>query len=240
MLPIIKNARHLVSRNASDLLLIGGVGCILTGGALAIRKTPEAVLILDKKKKAGKVEKVKAVAPLFIPAVGFTVIGIVQIVCSRNITKNKIAAITTAYTVTETAYKTYRDKVKEYVEPEQYEDIQREVATDLLKKNPLGDKEVIIQAKGESLIYDSMSGRYFKSSINDIDRAVNVLNKRMRSDMTINLNDLYNEIGLPIVKVGAEMGWSIDYDDIEIRYDSGIAEDGQPCIVLDYDVRPIR
>ena len=61
MSPIIKNARNLVSRNASDLLLIGGVGCILTGGALAIRKTPEAILILDKKKKASNIDKANLV-----------------------------------------------------------------------------------------------------------------------------------------------------------------------------------
>ena len=240
MKPIIKTVRHLISRNASDLLLFGGVTCIIGGGAWAIRQTPEATKILEEKKDKDKFEKVKAVAPLFIPAIGLTVLGITQIVYSRNITKNKLAAITTAYTVSETAYKTYRDKVKEMVEPEKYEDIQREVATEKLRQDPLGNKEVIIQAKGESLIYDEMSGRYFKGSINDIDRAVNILNRQMRSDMTITLNDFYNEIGLPIVKIGANMGWEIDHDDIEIKYDSGITEDSQPCIVLDYDVRPLR
>lgn len=240
MKPIYKTVRNLLSRNASDLLLAGGVGCILGGGVLAIRQTPKAVLILDKKKDESNIEKAKAVAPLFVPAVGLTIVGITQIVCSRNITKNKIAAITTAYTVSETAYKTYRDKVKEIVEPEKYEEIKREVATEKLRKDPLGNKEVIIGTKGDTLMYDSMSGRYFKSSINEIDRSINHLNKQMRNDTTIILNDLYNEIGLPIVKVGADMGWDIDKGYIEIRYDSGITEDDQPCIVLDYDVIPLR
>ena len=240
MLPIIKNARHLVSRNASDLLSIGGVGCILTGGVLAIRKTPEAVLILDRKKKESNLEKVKAVAPLFIPAVGFTVVGIVQIVCSRNITKNKITAITTAYTVTETAYKTYRDKVKEVVKPEQYEDIQREVAREKVRRDPVGNKEVVMTNKGDVLIYDSMSGRYFKGSMTEIERAANIINKNLMSEMTVQLNDFYVEIGLEAVKMGCEMGWSIDDSMLEVRFDSTIAESGEPCLVLDYDVVPIN
>lgn len=232
MLPIIKNARNLVSRNASDLLLIGGVGCILTGGALAIRKTPEAVLILDRKKKASKVDKAKAVAPLFIPAVGFTVVGIVQIVCSRNITKNKIAAITTAYTVTETAYKTYRDKVKEYVEPEQYEDIEREFVRETVKRNP-NNKETINISGNKVLIYDNSADRYFEGTLNEIEKAVNTLNKRLRNDMVITMNEFYSEIGLNPTKTGEYLGWKIDKDEIEIYTSSGIADDGRPYIMLE-------
>ena len=232
MLPIIKNARNLVSRNASDLLLIGGVGCILTGGALAIRKTPEAVLILDRKKKESNLEKVKAVAPLFIPAVGFTVVGIVQIVCSRNITKNKIAAITTAYTVTETAYKTYRDKVKEYVEPEQYEDIEREFVRETVKRNP-NNKETINISGNKVLIYDNSADRYFEGTLNEIEKAVNTLNKRLRNDMVITMNEFYSEIGLNPTKTGEYLGWKIDKDEIEIYTSSGIADDGRPYIMLE-------
>ena len=232
MLPIIKNARNLVSRNASDLLLIGGVGCILTGGALAIRKTPEAILILDKKKKASNIDKAKAVAPLFVPAIGFTVVGIVQIICSRNITKNKIAAITTAYTVTETAYKTYRDKVKEYVEPEQYEDIEREFVRETVKRNP-NNKETINISGNKVLIYDNSADRYFEGTLNEIEKAVNTLNKRLRNDMVITMNEFYSEIGLNPTKTGEYLGWKIDKDEIEIYTSSGIADDGRPYIMLE-------
>lgn len=236
----VKTVRNLISRNASDLLLVGGVGCLLGGGALAIRQTPKAMKILEEKKEKDNLTKIKAVAPLFVPAVGLTVLGITQIVCSRNITKNKIAAITTAYTVSETAYKTYRDKVKEMVEPEQYEGIQREVAADKLRNDPIEDKEVTITTKGDILIYDNMSGRYFKSSMNEIERAANWINKKLRNEMSMDLNEFYSEIGLTPIKVGCEMGWHIDEGELDIRFSSTIAVDGQPCIVLDYDVTPIN
>lgn len=235
MQPIIKNARNLVSRNSSDILLAGGVGCILFGGALAIRQTPKAIKLLEEKEEKDKLKKVKKVAPLFVPAVGFTVLGIVQIIWARNITKNKIAAITTAYTVSETAYKTFKDKVKDNIDDEKYEEIKQKVADDKMRNDSINNKEVVVTARGNVLIYDNMSGRYLKSTMEDIDRAANIINKRLRNDMTIQLNEFYCEIGLPIVKMGCEVGWNIDREDLEISYTSSIAENGEPCLVMDYD-----
>ena len=235
-----KNIKNLLSRNTPDLLLVGGVGCILGGGLLAIRQTPKAIQLLEKKKEESTIDKVKAVSPLYIPSVLLTGLGITQIVCSRNITKNKIAAITTAYTVSETAYKTYRDKVKDIVEPEKYEEIKREVAAEKIRRDPVGDKEVTITTKGDVLIYDNMSGRYFKSSINDIERVANWLNKKLRNEMSMDLNEFYSEIGLPPIKIGCEVGWHIDEDELKPSFSSTIAEDGTPCLVLDYDVVPIN
>lgn len=159
MKPIIKTVRHLISRNASDLLLAGGVSCIIGGGAWAIRQTPKATKILEDNKEKDNLTKIKAVAPLFVPAVGLTVLGITQIVCSRNITKNKIAAITTAYTVSETAYKTYREKVKDIVTPEQHDDIQREVVKETVSKHPSVNKETINIDGNKVLIYDNSADR---------------------------------------------------------------------------------
>lgn len=231
----VKNAKNLVSRNASDILLVGGVASILGGGLLAIRQTPKAVKLLEKNKEETKMNKVKKVAPLYIPSVLLTGIGITQIVYSRNITNNKIAAVATAYTVSETAFKTYREKVKDIVEPERYEEIKREVAREKLKKDPVSNKEVVMTNKGNVLIYDTMSGRYLKSSMEDIDRAANLINKRLRNDMTIQLNDFYCEIGLDIIKMGCEFGWDIEKQDLEITYSPSIAENGEPCLVMDYD-----
>lgn len=232
MKPVIKKARNLLHRNASDLLLVGGVGCILGGGALAIRRTPKAVKLLEENKEKEKLDKVKVVAPLFVPAVGLVVVGITQIICARNITKNKLAAITTAYTISDKAYKTYRDKVKEMVEPEKYEDIQKEIVRETVNKNP-ANKENINISGDKVLIYDNSSDRYFEGTLNEIEKAINTLNKRMRTNMTISLNEFYNEIGLNRTKTGEYLGWHIDKDEIEIYTGSGIADDGRPYIFLE-------
>jgi len=240
MIPYVKSAKKLVSRNASDLLLVGGVGCLLAGGILAIRQTPKAILLAEKKKDEKVVEKFKVLAPLYISSMLLTSVGIVQIICSRNITNNKIAAVATAYTVSESAFQTFREKVKEVVEPDKYEKIKKEVATEKLRKNPVSNKEIIMSQNGDVLMYDSMSGRYFKGDMDTINQTVNLLNKRMMSDMTIELNEFYSEIGLPVIKLGSAVGWDMDHDLIELYFTSSIADNGEPCIVLDYDVIPTR
>ena len=58
--------------------------------------------------------------------------------------------------------------------------------------------------------------------------------------MYMQLNDLYSEIGLPPIKIGCNLGWHIDDDTIKIRFGSTIADNGDPCLVLDYDVIPIN
>lgn len=235
----LNNAKKLLSRNASDLFLVGGVGCILAGGLLAIRQTPKAIKLAEEKKDELYIEKFKSVAPLYIPSVLLTGLGIAQIVCARNITNNKLAAMATAYTVSESAFRTYRTKVRDIVDPEKYEEIKREVASDKLKNDPIRGKEVIMTDRGNILMYDNMSGRYLRSSREEIDRAVNLINKRLRNDMTIQLNEFYSEIGLDVVKVGCELGWNIDLYDLDVKYDSSIADNGEPCLVMDYEVTSV-
>lgn len=239
MKPYVKNAKRLVSRNASDLLLVGGVGCILGGGILAIRQTPKAVRLMEEKNNETKREKIKKVAPLYIPSILLTGTGIGQIICSRNITNNKIAAMATAYTVSETAFKTYKEKVKDLVKPEKYEEIKKEVTKEVLKKDPVSNKEVIVTQKNDVLIYDRLSGRYFKGNQDVIVSAANDLNKKMISDMYIQLNEFYSEIGLPTIKLGENLGWTIEHGYIDIYFDSDIADNGEPCLVIDYDVIPV-
>lgn len=236
----LKNVKDLLVRKNTDLLLFGGVTCIFGGGILAVRQTPKAVRIMDKNKEAKTMTKVKKVAPLYIPSVLLAGVGVAQIICSRNITNNKIAAITTAYTVSDTAFRTYKSKVKDIVDPEKVEKINNEVASDILRNDPVSNKEVIISDRGDTLIYDPMSGRYFMGSSNEVGRVVNMLNKRMMSEMEIQLNDLYIELNIPIIKIGCELGWRIDKEAIEMNISSSIAEDGRPCLVLEYDVIPLR
>lgn len=230
-----KNVSNLLKRNAPDILLTSGVVCMIGGGILAVKKTPKAVKILEKNKDEDKIEKAKLVAPLYLPSVLLAGVGITQIICSRNMTNKKIAAMATAYTVSETAFKTYKEKVKTIVDEDKYEDIKREVALDKMQKDPVSKKEVIIQPKGDVLMYDSSSGRYFKGNMDDINHAVNILNKRMMSDMTISLNEFYGEIGLDPIKIGTNIGWDVEKSLIEVDTSATIADNGEPCIVLDYD-----
>ena len=92
--------------------------------------------------------------------------------------------------------------------------------------------------KGNTLCYDSISGRYFKSDIEKIKKAENELNKKMLNEMYLSLNEFYDELGLRPTSLGNELGWNIDDGLIDIHFSSQLSEDDQPCLVLDYCVAP--
>lgn len=60
----------------------------------------------------------------------------------------------------------------------------------------------------------------------------------MRDDMYISLNDFYYEIGLRGISIGDDIGWDIDRGYIDLDFSSQLAEDGVPCLVIDYGVAP--
>ena len=121
---------------------------------------------------------------------------------------------------------------------EKDKEIKEKVADKLLKENPVTNKEVIITDNNEHLCYDEITGRYFKSSQNKIKEAQNVINDRLRDEMWVSLNDLYYELCLPNVRVGDDLGWNIDDGYLDIILSSRIAEDGTPCLTLDYSIGP--
>lgn len=237
----IKDTKVLLNRNAPDLLLAGGVISIIGGGIWAIKQTPKALKLLEaqesKKSKhhCTKGEKIKTVLPLYIPSIALAGLGVSSIICSRNMTRNKIAAMATAYTVSETALKTYKHKVQELVDPEKFEEITKEVVHEKLKQDPIQNKEVYMTTKPESLIYDEASGRYFRGSMESIEQVVNNLNKKMLTEHYIQLNEFYTEIGLEPIKLGVDLGWTTEHELIEVSFTGSIADNNEPCIVMHYD-----
>ena len=112
------------------------------------------------------------------------------------------------------------------------------MAKETLEKEPVENKEVIITAKGDTLCFDIVSGRYFKSDIDKLKKAENELNRQMRNEMYISLNEFYYEIGLESIKLGDSLGWNIDDGYINLRFSSQLATDGTPCLVIDYEYGP--
>jgi hypothetical protein len=150
----------------------------------------------------------------------------------------RTAALATAYKISETALTEYKDKVVETIGEKKEKQVRDKIDKDHIDKDPVSKKEVIITKAGETLCYDMLSGRYFKSDIEQIKKAVNELNRRMMNDMYISLNEFYDELGLSHTAIGYEIGWNIDSGLIETDFSSQIADDGTPCIVVGYSVAP--
>ena len=142
---------------------------------------------------------------------------------STNLRRN--AALATAYTLSESTLKEYQEKVVEAIGDKKEQTIRESMAKE--KKG------------GNTICYDAISGRYFKSDRDTINRAVNELNRQMRDDMYVTLNEFYYALGLDGTKLGDDLGWNIEKGYIELDFSSHLDANGTPCLVIDYRVAPV-
>lgn len=246
-LPNIKinqKLKNTLTRKAPEILTFVGTAGMFMGAVLAVSATPKACrLIEEKKEEKGEdltpVEVVKTTWKCYIPSTSVMVLSAVCVCSGNKIHVKRQAALATACSISTKALTDYKEKVKEVVGEKKAKTIQDAVAAEQVKMNPVSNNEVIITKNDSYLCYDSASGRYFKSDIETIKRAVNELNRNLMSEMYISLNDYYMMIGLPPIAIGDELGWNVNSNGlVDISFSSTIADNGIPCLVCNTDIGP--
>lgn len=240
----IKNMAKFVwagAKKHSPEILIGmGIAGAASSVIFAVKATPKAMILLEEKRQELGVEKleakeiIKTAAPVYIlTAVSFGV-SVACIVGASSVNARRNAALTAAYTLSESTLRTYRDKVLETVGEDKEREIRQKAAIEQQQSTPEPQTLVVSSAAGQLKCFDSLSGRYFVSTKNEIDKAVNEFNRQLRDDMRISLNDWYDLIGLDTNKLGDMLGWDIERGYVETCYASRLDEDGLPCLVVNY------
>jgi hypothetical protein len=244
MAKIIKDVQKTVTAHSPEILTGIGVAGTLITTVLAVKATPKALKLIEAEKKARNVDKLSALDTVkvawkhYVPAAVTCVTSIACIVGASSVSVRRNAALAAAYKVTETALTEYKDKVVEVVGEKKEQAIRDAIDKDHVEKNPVSKSEVIITDKGNTLCMDYLSGRYFKSDIDKIKAAVNVINRRMVVDMYVSLNEFYDELGLDHTRLGDELGWKLEKGLLDVDFGSQIADDGTPCIVVNYSITP--
>jgi hypothetical protein len=246
---LTKRTGKFLARKSPVILTGIGIAGMVTSTILAVKATPKALALIDiqKEREAEGLEEpltnagvVKLTWKCYIPSAAMGAVSIACLIGANTVNGKQKAALATAYTLSETALRTYKDKVVELIGEEKAKEVQTAVAQEQVNRLPAKDKEVIITAKGDYLCLEPTSGRYFKSDIESIKRDINELNRQMQTTLYITLNDLYAQLGLKPVdgNVGETMGWCIDTGLIDISFDACVADDGSPCLVIDYISSP--
>lgn len=241
---LIKSVQMTLSKHGPEILTGIGIAGMITTTVLAVKATPKALKLIDEKKKEKHtdkltpVETIKTTWKCYIPAAVTGVTSVACLVGASSVNAKRNAALAAAYNLSATALSEYKEKVVETIGEKKEQAVREAIAQDKLDKNPVSKSEVIMTEKGNTLCFDATSGRYFMSDIEQIKKAVNDLNKRMLSEMYISLNEFYDELGLNNTSLGDELGWNIDEGLIELDFSAKMAEDGRPCIAVDYLIAP--
>lgn len=249
---VTKSFGGMLTKNSPSILTGLGVAGLIATTVMAVKATPKALQILDDAhiRNANETlvgDPVRELTPqemvlltwrCYLPAATMGLITIGCIISANRVNLKRNAALVGLYSLSETALKEYQAKVVETIGKPKERQIKDEIAKDKIVSNPISQNEIFVTGKGNTLCYDSLSGRYFRSDLENIRQVCNKLSRDLMSENYITLNEVYDGLGLKSNNMGEIIGWHIDDGLIEPSFSAQIAEDGNPCLVLDFVTEP--
>jgi hypothetical protein len=247
-----KELVRVVNKNSPTILTGLGVGGLLSSVFLSIKATKKAVEILEYEKEfryqEGLTKKrdtpidildtIELTWKCYVPTMAMILATTACMIGSNHISLRRNAALASLLTFTETTLREYQTKVVEEIGKAKEEKIRGEIAQDKLNANPADEKMIVLTGKGNYLCYDTFSGRYFRSDVDILQRKANEFNARLIREGWLSINEFYYEVGLESIELGDEMGWIAERSLLEFKFDTKMAKDKEPCLVIGYTVTP--
>lgn len=170
-------------------------------------------------------------------AVGLTTAG--AIIGSNRLSVANNKALGAAYFAAASSIKEMDKAIAEELGEGKANKIKDLVAEKKLGKKPIIEDNIVVVGDGDSLFFDSWTGRYFKSNIETVKRIQNDFNHALigGSEYFVTLNEVYSAIGLERIKSGDNLGWTPE-NPIEVGFSTQLTTDGRPCAVLNFLVEP--
>lgn len=232
-LSILKAAQTFILRNSHHILT--GLALLGVGASVALSVRADRIMHewdIDEFKQLTKEQRIKLYVRIYAPpAIAVLATG-ACIVGAHSISVKRESSLLLAYEGTRSMYDRYRATVQERLGPEEKQIVEKAAS----KAQP-APRETIVYGEGDCLFYDAYSGRYFKSTVNKIDRVVNELNYTLLREMCVSLNEFYAGIGLEGISLGDQLGWN-EQRQIEIHYGAKVSEEGKAVVVVDFVVEP--
>lgn len=248
-----KEIRSTVSKHSPVILTAVGITGMISTTIMAVKATPKALKMIEEAEYEKEdltegecntltpVETIKVAWKPYLPAAITGTVSVACLICANTIHAKRTAALATAYQLSTTALNDYREKVVEVLGEKKEKTIREKVAQEKVDKRPVSKNEVIFAGNGDVLFLEPVSNRYFTSDIETIRRIINDINWKLTGGMCeyVSLSEFYDEIGLSHTNVSDDLGWNIGKDGpIRIDFPVAKAEDGRPCLVLEYQVSP--
>jgi hypothetical protein len=245
-------ARHLeklAADNSPTILTAIGVTGTITTAVLTGKASVKAFTLLQREDPVydphnphdalTAKERVLCVWKLYIPPAVAGVLTVASIITANQIGTRRAAAMAAAYAVSERAFVEYKDKVSEKLGERKEQAIRDEVAQDQVNKNPSEGTHVFSARGGDVLCYEPYTGRYFTSDMETMKKAQNDTNYMVLNNFYASLSDFYDHLGLDRTQMSDDFGWNSD-DLLELTFTTTLADNGKPCLVMNYQMSPIR
>ena len=205
---LIHRSKIFLKRNSSTILTcIGGAG-VVTTTVMAIKATPKALALLEeareeKGEELTRMEAVKVAAPTYIPTI---LVGASTIACifgANVLNHRQQTSLMGAYALLDNSYKDYKKKAEEL-----YGEDAKTRIKEGITKDKYEDADLPPVSDDKELFYDEYSGRYFESTIYDVQRAEYDINRDIHMAGYAVLNDFYEALDMDPIDGGDALGWS--------------------------------
>lgn len=188
-------------------------------------------------------ETARELIPAVLPPIIFGTLGCASAIGSNRVSSRRIAALSAAYEITKSALHDYKEKITEIV-PKKADEIKEAVIKKRVQESDIPDEDHIYSTgKGDVLCKDIYTNVYFRSSMDEIQKAINRMSARVMDESWINLSDLYYELGVKTMPpIANDVGWH-DSDLIEGNLPIMVracldSTETIPVLGLDYEVDP--
>lgn len=244
---LLKNAQHLLKANGPAILTgLAVAGTVSTaflaakGGIQAHKAISAEETRLDHPIRGpyplDRKEKAKIAWKYFVPAAGVGAATIACVLGANHVSSKRIAALAGAYSLSETAFKEYKEQVVKTLSAKKEERIRDEVAQTQVDRNP-NNQQIVFTEANDVICYESMTGRYFGTSMEKLKKAQNDFNAKLIREMYGSINEFWDLIGLKGTDIGEELGWTAD-ELLDLAVSTTIDPTGKPCLSIAYDPAP--
>lgn len=243
---LFKMAKRGVVKHSPEILTGLGIAGMVTTTVLAVKATPKALKLIDEEKReTGKkeltpVETVKVAWKPYVPSAITCTVSIACLIGANSVNARRNAALYSAYKLSETALTEYREKVVETIGEKKEQAIRDKIVEEKVQNLVIHEDNIVHTGHGSTLFFEPISKTLFRSSERYIDKVKNDLNWKMSyaNEPYISFGEFLSELKLPKWELDQEIGWRTDKGLIDLSYPAGKTDDGEPCLVLEYLVRP--
>lgn len=192
-------------------------------------------------KRLGAKEAVKSTWKCYIPSVTLAGLGIGCVVGGFKLSGAKTVAMAGIASAAERKLIKYQDAIDKVLDEDRANSIKDEVAKreieEVLPKQAKATDVHICANNGPDLVFESLTGRFFRSDRELIRAAINDFNKDLIDVTWKDANEWFMCLDIPDVKTGNLIGWNNDHL-LDICISSCVAPWGEPALALVYNTMP--
>ena len=258
LMDISRMSVEKIKKNSPKILLFLGIGTgvlAVAGSGIASFKAAEIITDIHndpriKTKKDLVKAYAKNVIPLYIPVLILETGSIICLVKSYDINAKRLAAATALAEISTETLRIFREKAKEKLGDEKYEQLEEEVRKDQEKNDEIKASNGDIPCYDVVWFHDTLTGQEFVSTPANVLRASIKFSHRMQNENYMTKNDwisILKEYTLTPhdgtyqvheVPDGQDVGW-FRSETVDIYMNKVRKNDkGLPCIYLEYYPEP--